>query len=97
MKEDCGSGAWQALLPTRHTSLFLQVNEIYHDESLGVHINIALVRLIMVGYRQVNPLVSRQSLGREGVWGQHLRPVRVLGRGQRLGNILSPEPESGDH
>lgn len=34
--------------------LCLQVNEIYHDESLGAHINIALVRLIMVGYRQVN-------------------------------------------
>ncbi|TFK11794.1 40S ribosomal protein S20 [Platysternon megacephalum] len=30
------------------------VDEIYHDESLGVHINIVLVRMIMVGYRQVN-------------------------------------------
>lgn len=30
-----------------------QVDEIYHDESLGVHINIVLVRMIMVGYRQV--------------------------------------------
>lgn len=34
-------------------SLILQVDEIYHDESLGVHINIVLVRMIMVGYRQV--------------------------------------------
>ncbi|XP_054030606.1 A disintegrin and metalloproteinase with thrombospondin motifs 14-like [Dryobates pubescens] len=28
------------------------VDEIYHDESLGVHMNIVLVRMIMVGYRQ---------------------------------------------
>ncbi|XP_072719087.1 A disintegrin and metalloproteinase with thrombospondin motifs 3 isoform X3 [Ciconia boyciana] len=26
------------------------VNEIYHDESLGVHINVVLVRMIMLGY-----------------------------------------------
>lgn len=37
-----------------------QVDEIYHDESLGVHINIVLVRMIMVGYRQVRYLVSQQ-------------------------------------
>lgn len=37
---------------------FLQVDEIYHDESLGVHINIVLVRMIMVGYRQVNPALE---------------------------------------
>lgn len=36
----------------------LQVDEIYHDESLGVHINIVLVRMIMVGYRQVNPALG---------------------------------------
>ncbi|XP_058154961.1 A disintegrin and metalloproteinase with thrombospondin motifs 14 [Dasypus novemcinctus] len=35
------------------------VDEIYHDESLGVHINIALVRLIMVGYRQSLSLIER--------------------------------------
>ncbi|KAG2462618.1 ATS14 metalloproteinase, partial [Polypterus senegalus] len=29
------------------------VDEIYHDESLGTHINIVLVRIIMVGYRQI--------------------------------------------
>lgn len=36
-----------------------QVDEIYHDESLGTNINIVLVRMIMVGYRQVrsNPAV----------------------------------------
>ena len=36
----------------------LQVDEIYHDESLGVHINIVLVRMIMVGYRQVNTVLG---------------------------------------
>lgn len=30
-----------------------QVNEIYHDESLGVHINVVLVRMIMLGYAKV--------------------------------------------
>ena len=30
-----------------------QVDEIYHDESLGTNINVVLVRIIMVGYRQV--------------------------------------------
>uniref|UniRef100_A0A3Q2WH81 ADAM metallopeptidase with thrombospondin type 1 motif, 3 n=1 Tax=Haplochromis burtoni TaxID=8153 RepID=A0A3Q2WH81_HAPBU len=30
------------------------VNEIYHDESLGVHINVVLVRMIMLGYAKVN-------------------------------------------
>ncbi|XP_037660612.1 A disintegrin and metalloproteinase with thrombospondin motifs 14 [Choloepus didactylus] len=34
------------------------VDEIYHDKSLGVHINIALVRLIMVGYRQSLSLIK---------------------------------------
>lgn len=29
------------------------MDEIYHDESLGTNINIVLVRMIMVGYRQV--------------------------------------------
>lgn len=31
-----------------------QVDEIYHDESLGTNINIVLVRMILVGYRQVS-------------------------------------------
>lgn len=35
------------------------MDEIYHDESLGVHINIVLVRMIMVGYRQVNTALGR--------------------------------------
>lgn len=49
-----------------------QVDEIYHDESLGTNINIVLVRMIMVGYRQVsstsrvvcNYIFMRPSSGR---------------------------------
>ncbi|ETE67026.1 A disintegrin and metalloproteinase with thrombospondin motifs 14, partial [Ophiophagus hannah] len=40
------------------------VNEIYHDESLGVHINIVLVRMIMVGYRQSVTLIERGNPSR---------------------------------
>uniref|UniRef100_A0A8C9DHN4 ADAM metallopeptidase with thrombospondin type 1 motif 14 n=1 Tax=Prolemur simus TaxID=1328070 RepID=A0A8C9DHN4_PROSS len=40
------------------------VDEVYHDESLGVHINIALVRLIMVGYRQSLSLIERGNPSR---------------------------------
>lgn len=37
------------------------MDEIYHDESLGVHINIVLVRMIMVGYRQVNTVLRHDE------------------------------------
>ncbi|XP_063817506.1 A disintegrin and metalloproteinase with thrombospondin motifs 14 isoform X2 [Pseudophryne corroboree] len=40
------------------------VDEIYHDESLGVHINIVLVRIIMVGYRQSISLIERGNPSR---------------------------------
>ncbi|XP_077634623.1 A disintegrin and metalloproteinase with thrombospondin motifs 14, partial [Crocuta crocuta] len=40
------------------------VDEIYHDDSLGAHINIALVRLIMVGYRQSLSLIERGNPSR---------------------------------
>ncbi|XP_066205595.1 A disintegrin and metalloproteinase with thrombospondin motifs 14 isoform X3 [Saccopteryx leptura] len=40
------------------------VDEIYHDESLGAHINIALVRLIMVGYRQSLSLIEQGNPSR---------------------------------
>ncbi|KAM8924150.1 A disintegrin and metalloproteinase with thrombospondin motifs 14 [Pelodytes ibericus] len=40
------------------------VDEIYHDESLGVHINIVLVRMIMVGYRQSISLIERGNPSR---------------------------------
>ncbi|KAM7415649.1 hypothetical protein PAMA_017938 [Pampus argenteus] len=35
------------------SSLYSPVNEIYHDESLGVHINVVLVRMIMLGYAKL--------------------------------------------
>ncbi|KFU90053.1 A disintegrin and metalloproteinase with thrombospondin motifs 14, partial [Chaetura pelagica] len=40
------------------------VDEIYHDESLGVHINIVLVRMVMVGYRQSVSLIERGNPSR---------------------------------
>lgn len=42
------------------------MNEIYHDESLGVHINVVLVRMIMLGYAKVSePLLPPPPPGRE--------------------------------
>lgn len=41
---------------------FFQVNEIYHDESLGVHINVVLVRMIMLGYAKVRLTISLINL-----------------------------------
>ncbi|XP_041117871.1 A disintegrin and metalloproteinase with thrombospondin motifs 3-like isoform X3 [Polyodon spathula] len=40
------------------------VAEIYHDESLGTHINIVLVRMIMVGYRQSISLIEQGNPSR---------------------------------
>ncbi|XP_035389698.1 A disintegrin and metalloproteinase with thrombospondin motifs 14 isoform X1 [Electrophorus electricus] len=40
------------------------VDEIYHDESLGTTINIVLVRMIMVGYRQSMSLIERGNPSR---------------------------------
>ncbi|XP_016144435.1 A disintegrin and metalloproteinase with thrombospondin motifs 3-like [Sinocyclocheilus grahami] len=36
----------------RNLTKIISVDEIYHDESLGTNINIVLVRMILVGYRQ---------------------------------------------
>lgn len=45
-----------------------QVNEIYHDESLGAHINVVLVRIILLGHAKVSPPVQyTYSLWNE--WG----------------------------
>lgn len=41
-----------------------QVDEIYHDESLGTNINVVLVRMIMVGYRQSISLIERGNPSR---------------------------------
>ncbi|XP_048099792.1 A disintegrin and metalloproteinase with thrombospondin motifs 3 isoform X3 [Alosa alosa] len=40
------------------------VNEIYHDESLGVHINVVLVRMIMLGYSKSINLIERGNPSR---------------------------------
>ncbi|XP_031416665.1 A disintegrin and metalloproteinase with thrombospondin motifs 3 isoform X2 [Clupea harengus] len=40
------------------------VDEIYHDESLGTNINVVLVRIIMVGYRQSISLIERGNPSR---------------------------------
>ncbi|KAL7990399.1 hypothetical protein Chor_013829 [Crotalus horridus] len=54
----------------KQTSVFIfperstEVNEIYHDESLGVHINVILVRMILVGYRQSITLIERGNPSR---------------------------------
>lgn len=36
-----------------------QVNEIYHDESLGAHINVVLVRIILLSYGKVSGHLTR--------------------------------------
>ncbi|KAG1930429.1 A disintegrin and metalloproteinase with thrombospondin motifs 14 isoform X1 [Pimephales promelas] len=40
------------------------VDEIYHDESLGTNINVVLVRMILVGYRQSISLIERGNPSR---------------------------------
>ncbi|XP_058048885.1 A disintegrin and metalloproteinase with thrombospondin motifs 3 [Ahaetulla prasina] len=40
------------------------VNEIYHDESLGVHINVVLVRMMMLGYAKSVSLIERGNPSR---------------------------------
>ncbi|XP_062307164.1 A disintegrin and metalloproteinase with thrombospondin motifs 3 isoform X1 [Osmerus eperlanus] len=40
------------------------VNEIYHDDSLGIHINVVLVRMIMLGYAKSISLIERGNPSR---------------------------------
>ncbi|XP_062859444.1 A disintegrin and metalloproteinase with thrombospondin motifs 14 [Trichomycterus rosablanca] len=40
------------------------VDEIYHDESLGTSINVVIVRMIMVGYRQSVSLIEKGNPSR---------------------------------
>ncbi|XP_053559303.1 A disintegrin and metalloproteinase with thrombospondin motifs 3 [Bombina bombina] len=40
------------------------VNEIYHDDSIGVHINVVLVRMIMLGYAKSISLIERGNPSR---------------------------------
>lgn len=51
----------QTQSPSHHALGFcvsLQVNEIYHDQSLGAKINVVLVRIIMLGYGKVRANVA---------------------------------------
>ncbi|MGH0127304.1 UNVERIFIED_CONTAM: hypothetical protein FKN15_030799 [Acipenser sinensis] len=48
----------------RYTALIERVNEIYHDESLGAHINVVLVRMIMLGYAKSISLIERGNPSR---------------------------------
>ncbi|KAL7982182.1 hypothetical protein Chor_001239 [Crotalus horridus] len=41
-----------------------KVNEIYHDESLGIHINVVLVRMMMLGYAKSVSLIERGNPSR---------------------------------
>ncbi|XP_035766612.1 A disintegrin and metalloproteinase with thrombospondin motifs 3 [Neolamprologus brichardi] len=47
-----------------YATLHYAVNEIYHDESLGVHINVVLVRMIMLGYAKSISLIERGNPSR---------------------------------
>lgn len=50
-------------LPANDASLVVfQVNEIYHDESLGAHINVVLVRIVLLSYGKVSECPSRWLL-----------------------------------
>ncbi|XP_067886511.1 A disintegrin and metalloproteinase with thrombospondin motifs 3-like isoform X1 [Heterodontus francisci] len=40
------------------------VNEIYHDKSLGAHVNVVLVRMIMLGYAKSISLIERGNPSR---------------------------------
>lgn len=42
------------MAPADASSIVFQVNEIYHDESLGAHINVVLVRIILLSYGKVS-------------------------------------------
>lgn len=56
-------------IPADHIPLVVfQVNEIYHDESLGAHINVVLVRIILLSYGKVSkhPAQSPMCFGMVG-------------------------------
>lgn len=42
--------------------VWFQVNDIYHDSSLGAKINVVLVRIIMLGYGKVRPETTQVLL-----------------------------------
>ncbi|KAI1900374.1 hypothetical protein AGOR_G00049300 [Albula goreensis] len=62
------------------------VNEIYHDDSLGVHINVVLVRMIMLGYAKSISLIERGN------------PSRSLENVCRWAFVQQkPDPEHSEH
>lgn len=65
--------------------LWFQVNEIYHDDSLGAKINVVLVRIIMLGYGKVRPDRTRSPAEKttEPQFLKHLR-FRTTGFGLTL-------------
>lgn len=85
---DPGPGVLKA--PGECALLSLQVDEIYHDESLGAHVNIALVRLVMVGYRQVRPHLSAG-----GVWSEGRSSHVGKHPGNQAAGVREPAMSSG--
>ncbi|XP_077378888.1 A disintegrin and metalloproteinase with thrombospondin motifs 3 [Festucalex cinctus] len=65
------------------------VNEIYHDESLGAHINVVLVRMIMLGYAKSISLIERGNPSRS------LENVCRWAFGQQKGDV--DHAEHHDH
>lgn len=41
-------------IPADSSLVVFQVNEIYHDDSLGAHINVVLVRIILLSHGKVS-------------------------------------------
>lgn len=61
-------------LPADDASLVVfQVNEIYHDESLGAHINVVLVRIVLLSYGKVSECPSRWAAP-----ARHRPPLKVF-------------------
>lgn len=59
-------------IPADDISLVVfQVNEIYHDESLGAHINVVLVRIILLSYGKVSEHSGQSPM----CWGMVGSPV----------------------
>lgn len=60
------------------------MNEIYHDESLGVHINVVLVRMIMLGYAKVSKPLDQFSAFIFFVIIVHVNRMKGCGNGRLL-------------
>lgn len=69
----------------------MQVNEIYHDQSLGARINVVLVRIIMLGYGKVGGHV------REGLYlvAPHWMSARPCTSSALPPKVSSPQATTG--